>query len=233
MSRSQNLNNREYYYKNQMAALAGADLPAQAPALGLAADAEGRVPVKFFERDYLATNQGVEAVGGHPTSNDHKSVIAHYLSNKGGGELSGEYVPIGRLTGMVSTSGANPSGDLTRPLTEKFGEAYETFAAAARQIGGRHEGHSPAGGEAWLFQPLPKFPVQIVFFEADDEFPAEVKVMFDSAVTKFVSYECLEMMEIVLVIELLAAAGLLGCERHGEGGCDEGSCGSHGCDHHK
>lgn len=230
MSRSQSLNNREYYYNNQMDALKGADLAAQAPAMGLAVDAEGRVPVKFFERDYLVTNSGVEAVGGHPTTMDHKSVIAHYLMSKGSGELTGEYVPIGRLTGMVQT-GANPSGDLTQPLTERFGDKYEAFTEAARQIGGRHEGRSPSGGEAWLFQPLPKLPIQVVFFEADDEFPAEVKVMFDLSATKFVSYECLELMEIVLVVELLGAAGLLGCGHHGAGGCDQHGQG--GCDHHK
>ena len=238
MSRAQSLNNREYYYNNQMAALAEADLAAMASPLGMAADAEGRVPVKFFGRDYLVTSGGVEAVGGHPTTNDHKSVIAHYLTNGGSGELTGEYVPIGRLTGMVQT-GANPSGDLTAPLTERFGDKYEAFAEAARKVGGQHEGRSPSGGEAWLFKPLPKLPIQIVFFEADDEFPAEVKVLFDSSATKFVSYECLEVMEIVLVVELLGAVGLLGCGHHGAGGCDGGGgCEGHGhegecCTHHK
>lgn len=226
MSRSQNLNNREYYHANQMAALAGADLPALARTVGLSADAEGRVALKFLGRDFLATNSGVEAADGR-ASMDHQSVIAHYLTSGGSGELTGEYVPIGRLTGMVNT-GSTPSGNLTRPLTDKFGDKYEAFAEAARRIGGCHEGRSPSGGEAWLFRPLPNLPIQIVFFEADDEFPAEVKVMFDSSATKFVSYECLEVMEIALTAELLGAAGLLGCGSHGEG--DHCGC---GCDHHK
>ncbi len=221
MSRSQNLNNREYYHRQQMAALAEADLDVQAPALGLTVEAEGRVPVKFFARDYVAARQGVTTADGGPAPMDHQSVIAHYLMSRGCGEPTGEYVPIGRLTGMVSAAGANPSGDLTRALTEKFGEAYEKFAETARQIGGQSEGRAPSGGEAWLFRPLPKLPIQVIFFEADDEFPAEVKVLFDSSATKFVSYECLEIMEIVLTAELWGTAGLVGCG--GNGGCDRHS----------
>lgn len=239
MSRTQNLNNREFYYHNQMAALAQADLPAQAQALGGTVDEQGRVTVKFFGRDYLVTPGQVEVVGGGPTTMDHKSVIAHYLMSQGRGELKGEYVPLGRLTGLVNT-GATPSGDLTAPLTERLGDKYEAFARAAGQIGGSYGGRAPSGGESWLFLPLPKLPLQIVFFEADDEFPAEIKVMFDASATAFVSYECLELLEIVLVVELLGAAGLLGCGggHCGEGGgsCGSGECGGHdqggGCDCH-
>ncbi|MDR2725871.1 MAG: DUF3786 domain-containing protein [Candidatus Adiutrix sp.] len=202
MSRTPSLQNREQYHGGQMAALAEADLPAQAPALGLAVDSQGRVPVRFFGRDYLVSNAGISALDGAPVPLDHQSVLAHYLMSRGRGTLSGEFLPIGRLTGVVST-GASPSDNLIVPLTENFGGRYDLFAGAARRIGGRAEGRSPSGGESWLFPDLPFFPVRVVFFEADDEFPAEVKVLFDSSITTFVSYECLELMELVLVEELL------------------------------
>jgi len=202
MSRTPSLQNREQYHQSQMAALAQADLPAQAPALGLTVDTSGRVPVRFFGRDYLVSNTGIEASDGAPAPLDHQSVLAHYLMSRGRGTLSGEFLPIGRLTGVVST-GASPSDNLIFPLAENFGGCYGLFAWAARRIGGKAEGRAPSGGEAWLFHDLPFFPVRIVFFESDDEFPAEVKVLFDSSITTFVAYECLELMELVLVEELL------------------------------
>jgi hypothetical protein len=190
-----------------MDALAGADLAAQAPPLGLGVDAGGRVPLRFFNRDFLASVRAIEPVDGQPVSLDHKSVIAHYLLSRGRGKPAGEFLPIGRLTGVVST-GVSPSDNLIAPLTEKFGAQYELFRRAALKIGGLEEGRAPSGGESWLFQPLPLLPVRIVFFEADEEFAAEVKVLFDASAPKFVAYECLELMEMVLVDELLSAAGL-------------------------
>ena len=207
MSRASDLQNREQYYHSQMAALAEADLPSQAPALGLDIDDRGRVPIRFFNRDYLVSNTAVEALDGAPVPLDHQSILAHYLMSRGRGGLSGEFLPIGRLTGVVST-GASPSDSLIVPLAANFADRYDLFARAARQIGGQAEGRAPSGGEAWLFPVLPLFPVRIVFFEADDEFPAEIKVLFDSSAPSFVAYECLELMELVLVEELLGAAGL-------------------------
>ena len=207
MSRAKTLQNREQYYRRRMDALAGADLTVQAPALGLAADAAGRVSVRFFNRDFLVTGQAIEPVDGRPVSLDHKSVLAHYLTSRGRGRPTGEYLPIGRLTGVVSTGGS-PSDNLIAPLTEKFGGRYELFRQAALKIGGREEGRSPAGGESWLFPALPLLPVRVIFFEADEEFPAEVKVLFDASAVDFVAYEVLELMEMVLVEELLGAAGL-------------------------
>ena len=207
MSRASSLQNREQYHHSQMAALAGADLPGQAQALGLDIDDQGRVPVRFFDRDYLVSNTAVESLDGAPVPLDHQSILAHYLMSRGRGGLSGEFLPIGRLTGVVSTD-ASPSDSLIAPLTANFGDRYDLFVRAARQIGGQAGGRAPSGGEAWLFPILPFFPVRVIFFEADDEFPAEVKVLFDSSAPSFVAYECLELMELVLVEELLSAAGL-------------------------
>ncbi len=211
--------NWEHYCLNQAAGLAETDLAAQAPALGLNVNVDGRVTVRLFGRDYLVGNQAVEAADGRPVAPLHQGLLAHYLRSRGRAGLTGQWLPIGRLTGMA-VSGASPSGNLIRPLTDRFGDRYAAFAEAAQKVGGRHQGLSSSGGEAWLFHDLPFFPVQVVFFEADDEFPAEVQVLFDSSAPIFIAYECLELMEMALVGELLSAAGLLGCG----GGCD--------CDHH-
>jgi len=210
MARSKSASNWEHYSQNQMEALKNVDLIAQTPPLGLSFDDEGRVRIRFFGRDYLLSPDEIKAADGGLVSYNHKSVLAHYLMSRGRGALTGEYLPIGRLTGMIDT-GASPSDNLIRPLTERFGDKYEAFAEAAQKIDGRHEGRSPAGDESWLFMPLPYVPLQVVFFEADDEFEAEVKVLFDSSAPVFVAYECLELLEMILVAELLGSAGLLGC----------------------
>ena len=213
MARTKSADNWEQYSLKQMEALAATDLAAQAPALGLTADERGRVKVAFLARDYLVSREGIIALDGGPVTANHKSVLAHYLMSQGRGQLTGEYLPIGRLTGIAATGGS-PSDNLIQPLTEKFGDKYGAFEEAARKIGGVSQGRAPSGGQAWLFQALPLAPIQVVFFEADEEFEAEVKVLFDSSAPVFVAYEVLELMEMVLLAELLLAAGLLGCGHH-------------------
>jgi len=224
MARTKSASNWEQYSQKQMEALAGIDLAGQAPALGLTADDQGRVPLTMFGRDYLVTAANITAIDGGAVPSGQKGLIAHYLMSGGRGALTGAYLPIGRLTGIVNT-GQSPSDNLIKPLTEQFGDKYQTFAEAAGKIGGVHEGRSPSGGEQWLFRPLPFLPIQVIFFEADEEFEAEVKVLFDSSAPGFVAYEVLELAEMMLVAEMLTAAGLLGCGgQHGpDGDCD--------CDH--
>lgn len=221
MARTKSASNWEQYSLKQMEALAGVDLAGQAPPLGLTVDDQGRVPLTMFNRDYLVTNADITALDGGAVPSGHKGLIAHYLASGGRAALTGEYLPIGRLTGIINT-GQSPSDNLVKPLTEQFGDKYRAFAEAAVKIDGVHEGRSPSGGEQWLFQPLPYLPIQVIFFEADEEFEAEVKVLFDSSAPAFVAYEVLELAEMILVAEMLLAAGLLGCGGHHghEGGCD-------------
>lgn len=225
MARSKSASNWEQYAQKQVAALAETDLAAQAPALGLSLDDQGRVALTMFGRDYLVTGADITAVDGGSVTWNHRGLIAHYLMSQGRADLSGEYLPIGRLTGIINT-GQSPSDSLIKPLTDQFGDKYPAFTEAAAKIGGVHEGRSPSGGDQWLFRPLPFLPMQVIFFEADEEFEAEIKVLFDSSAPTFVAYEVLELAEMILVAELLLAAGLLGCGgHHDQGGCD---C---GCDH--
>jgi hypothetical protein len=183
------------------------DVAAQAAALGLTLDPAGRAVADFLGRRYLISASGVESADGKPVTVDAQSVLAHYLSSQGRGELALEFVPIGRLTG-INVTGGSPSENLSKPLGDLFGERYDLFAKVAPKVGGRALGLSPSGAQAWEFG-LPKVPVRVEFFEADEEFGAEIKVLFDRSANRFVSYECLELLTMCLVVDLLMAAGLI------------------------
>lgn len=220
---------REQYYHSQMAALKNIDLPQRLGDLNLASPADGPASLVFFSRKYLVDNNSIEASDGRPTTMEHKSVLAHYIVNRAAGPLTGEYVPIERLTGLAALS-SGPQSHLTKPLEDSFGNNYALFAEAAKKAGGRHEGKSQSGGEQWHFEPLPLMPMRVVFFEADEEFPAEIKVLFDSAATKVVAHECLELLQMALAAELALAAGLTdGCAGCGQHHDVKACCGNHDC----
>jgi hypothetical protein len=209
MSKAKTNASRLSYQRTQLENLAKQDIAAQAAALGLALDESGRAVAEFLGRRYLIGRDGVSLAGNGAAQAtvDAQSVLAHYLASQGRGELTGESVPIGRLTG-ISVTGGSPSENLTKPLGDLFGDRYDLFAQAAPKVGGRALGLSQAGAQAWEFG-LPKVPVRVEFFEADEEFPAEIRVLFDSSANRFVSYECLELLTMCLVVEILMAAGLI------------------------
>ncbi|MDR1486476.1 MAG: DUF3786 domain-containing protein [Deltaproteobacteria bacterium] len=207
MSKAKTTQSRLNYCQAQLENLKNINIAAQAQALGFALDDQNRAAVNFLGRELLVDNQGVAGADGKSVIVDAKSVVAHLMASSGRGELMGVYVPIGRLTGISVTSGS-PSEKLSKPLSDKFGDRYDLFKQAAEKIGGTYAGISSNGAQAWDFG-LPKLPVRVEFFEADDEFDAEIKLLFDQSANRFVSYECLELLTMCVVVELLMAAGLI------------------------
>ena len=58
---------------------------------------------------------------------------------------------------------------------------------------------------AWVFEALPKIPMMLTFYEADDEFPAEARTFYDLTAPNFLDLECLAVLGLILVLELEAA----------------------------
>ncbi|MDR1040416.1 MAG: DUF3786 domain-containing protein [Deltaproteobacteria bacterium] len=212
MSRAKTGAARAAYCEMQLANLAKIDIPAQAEAMGLELDGSGtKAKARFIGRDYLIGNEGVTDPSGAEVSVDTKSVLAHYLASKGRGATSEEFVPIGRLTGVSAgaSAGTSPSDQIFKPLGDKFGPDFEAFKKAALALGAEHRGLSQAGAQSFLFASLPKLPLKAEFFEADDEFDAEIKVLFCANATNFVMYEILELTVMCLVASMLMEAGLI------------------------
>ena len=82
------------------------------------------------------------------------------------------------------------SGNRTDPLLGGFaadfsGRIPELEKAALRLGGTRVE----KGDSSWEFHPIPQIAMRLIFWDADDEFPAQTQVMVDSGVTDYMHYE--------------------------------------------
>ena len=82
------------------------------------------------------------------------------------------------------------SGNRTDPLLNGFasdfsGKIPELEKAAVRLGGVRIE----KGDSAWEFHPIPQIALRLIFWDADEEFPAQTQVMVDSGVTDYMHYE--------------------------------------------
>ena len=62
------------------------------------------------------------------------------------------------------------------------------------------------GGYTWLLKVLPKILLLIVYYDADDEFPFEVQILFDKNASRFMEFECLAFLEGCLVRAMIMTA---------------------------
>ncbi|MEW6184718.1 MAG: DUF3786 domain-containing protein [Thermodesulfobacteriota bacterium] len=72
-----------------------------------------------------------------------------------------------------------PHALLKEPLEKRFGRDPEGFLQAGLNLGGRATGKGDASFELSV---LPRIPVEYILYRADEEFPAQLVINFDSSI---------------------------------------------------
>jgi hypothetical protein len=202
----------EQIYRDLLPRLLQCDLAESAGRLGLEMLANGEVSVQFCGRQYVISSVGVNPADGQPVDVNNRSVLAHYILSQGRGEPEHSFLPLAQMTGTVMGQQLQDKGLMVKPLLREFGSDYDKFQSAARKLGGVLEGASEDGGQGWTFQVLPKIPLRLVFYQADDEFPADIQMLFDRSARRFMEFECLAFLSGCFTKALIKAAKDSGTE---------------------
>ena len=91
----------------------------------------------------------------------------------------------------------------TDGLEEAFGARLDAFRAAAEALGGRAV---EMGDAAYEFQALPRVPVIVILWVADDEFPARARFLLDKWAHHHLPLDALWVLCRVLAKRLIAMA---------------------------
>lgn len=98
---------------------------------------------------------------------------------------AGEWVPNYAIDGMVAR---NPA--VADPLLTSFGKAWSGKAGTLAELCVKSGGKKIAKGDAGFeFEVFPFLHLQLVFWDADEDFPAQIQIFADKNVTDFVHYE--------------------------------------------
>jgi len=190
-------------YLGLVAKLPECDLREAAHRLGLEY-VEGGVHVPFLKREYRLTLDGVQPLDGQPVDVNTRSVLLYYLLSEGQGEPGDSYVPFEALPRM--SGGLNLQSRLmSAPLERYFASSYSKFSERATILGGIEQ-EAQLGKHVWRFHILPKIPLKLAFYEADDEFPVSIQIMLDKTALQFLEFECLAFMVGCLVRALIKTA---------------------------
>jgi hypothetical protein len=192
-------------HDNLMQRLAASSLGEKARRLNLRRRSPGDIEVVFLGQTYLAGAHGIRTLDGERAPLITASVIAGYLLTGGWGEPAGRFVPLQTLSGTAGSHTGFQKSALAAPLVKRFRGRMDALQRTARKLGGRLEGQAGAGGISLVFDVLSKIPLQLVFYDSDAEFPAEVNFLLDITATNFLEYEYLAVMLTAFVKALLAA----------------------------
>ncbi|MBF0459329.1 MAG: DUF3786 domain-containing protein [Nitrospirae bacterium] len=168
------------------------DLRKAAAAVGAAVTDKGIV-IRCLGRDFTVKYDGsVEAAG--TVSLWIKILLLIYIKTGDVSELTNDWltndwVSFDRLKmGIVKISAFKKECEL--PLTEMFIRDYEAAASAIIALGAVEAAGQPSNA-AWEIDLLPKIPILILYWRGDDEFPPEIKVLFDSTADRYLDIESL------------------------------------------
>lgn len=99
--------------------------------------------------------------------------------------ISGVWVPNDALDRVVSRNHRLPDPLLT-PFAKAWAGHCRELSAACEKAGGKR---LDKGDVAWQFSAFPFLEVQLVFWDQDEDFPAQVQVLFDEWVTDYMHFE--------------------------------------------
>jgi hypothetical protein len=139
---------------------------------------------------------------------NRKSVLIYYLTSGGCGEPVYQFQLLHNFAQGIFAGGGGASW-MSAPLRETFSEGAsgtDKFAGAMSALGASAEAPKAGATSVWSYLLLPKMPVEIYFYEADEEFPCDVKVMYDSTALRFVPFETLAVLNGCLLHEIKRAS---------------------------
>lgn len=194
----------ELLYESLKPRLAGCDLEKRAAWAGLPAPIGGVIHLNFLGRPYRISQGGVEKGDDRPDNINSRSLLIHYLLSEGEAEPTGEFVAMAQLTGMPPSRNQHDNF-FAKKVVSVFEDGPRKLAEAARLLNGRPEDCSRPGESHWFFQLLPKIPFKLFYYEADDEYPADIKYFFDRSSIKILEYECLAFLISCFNYELTSA----------------------------
>lgn len=85
------------------------------------------------------------------------------------------------------------------PLASKFGNDLEGFCKVAKNLGGQE---IKMGDQAFLIPAFPYLPLAVALWQADEEFPAQANILFDSSNLQYLPTASLYILGINLSFKL-------------------------------
>ncbi|OPL16460.1 MAG: Fe-S cluster protein [delta proteobacterium ML8_D] len=145
----------------------------------------------YFTESVIITEQGILKKDGSDLTRWEQVFIYNHMAQGGCKLPSGKWKGLVEFPNTVSKI-KSMIEHVEVPLIERFTGKPDELLAAAKQLGGLDmTGEIKSADLAILFNPLPRIPVMLMFWDEDknDGFEAEVKLLFDETIVDHLDIE--------------------------------------------
>ena len=150
--------------------------------------------IKFVGRDYRINRKTGKVEWSEDSYisftdagyNDSMSIFDVLCCSKDGCHLSGKFCNVNNLHGTVQTGSLRPDNSIFYHQIRYMDGKTDLICYACEQLGGKKE---PVGDAAYLLHPFEFLPMIIQFWNSDEDFPANLKIMWDENVLDYIHFE--------------------------------------------
>jgi hypothetical protein len=143
----------------------------------------GEFHLSLFDSPTVVTHPGFVGIDAKDDvlSLPFQAVLAYYFHTSDGTPLTGQWIsfaelPDGRMYNLAF------QGYTGNELVKEFGLDVEALKLACEKSGGVS---TPVGDAAYIFYVLPRFPMLVIYWCGDEDFPSSCKVLFDSSASHY------------------------------------------------
>jgi hypothetical protein len=177
--------------KERSASMNLADLPERIGGKLIQYNGAGALELPYFAQTILITPEKIMGADGAELGRWEQVFIYNHLA-QGGSSLPGRnWLGLEQIPNTVSKI-KSMRDHVEAPLIAHFTGKSEALRQAGLQLGGvEAAGADPSSDVAILFQPMPRVPILLVFWDAhqEDGFGARVKLLFDKTITEHLDIE--------------------------------------------
>ncbi len=158
------------------------------------------IPIRFLGEGYLVRASDGEVVDGGGEKAPFEAAMSIYdvlCRSEETPVLTGRFVPTMELHGIMGSNSVHE--DLNRRDAMYFTGRTEALEEACRALGGTP---GSRGDVSFRIPVFDFFPTELRFWEADEEFPAQLQFFWDANALAFARYETLWYMSAALTERL-------------------------------
>ena len=173
---------------------------------------ESYLYIRYLDTDYRIDRKTAAVEGkvenGYVECREYTIVMTIYdmLCHGDGKELpplSGKWT----LVANFAAAGASPSADVSsQKYADYFAGKTEVLKQACIRLGGQIQPRLARADVTARIPAFPFFPVLLQFWDADDEFPPQIKIMWDDQTMRYLNFETTYYLQGDLLARLKAIA---------------------------
>jgi hypothetical protein len=173
---------------------------------GCERDADGDFRLEFFWQEYVVSAKGFivrRAKDGKEPSSFIQSLILTYLARANGTTPSSRWIGFRELPdGMFYVQAFR--GYTGVRLVRQLEGGVQAFCQAAEALDGKP--FKQIGDAGYSFTVLPRLRIAVVFWQGDEEFPSQARVLFEDTAATYMPTDGLAILGSHLIGQILNAA---------------------------